>query len=70
MDDLPIELLQAGGGDFEFALPKSGIDLEKVEKSFIVQALQASGGNQTKAAKLLGITRHTLIYRMEKYDIR
>ena len=70
VDDLPIELLQAGGGDFEFALPKSGIDLEKVEKSFIVQALQASGGNQTKAAKLLGITRHTLIYRMEKYDIR
>ncbi|KDR96673.1 two component, sigma54 specific, transcriptional regulator, Fis family [Peptoclostridium litorale DSM 5388] len=70
VEDLPIELLRAGGEDFEFALPKSGIDLEKVEKSFIVQALQASGGNQTKAAKLLGITRHTLIYRMEKYDTR
>ena len=36
----------------------------------IVQALEASGGKQMKAAKLLGITRNTLIYRMEKYDIR
>jgi len=36
----------------------------------IVEALRKAGGNQSAAARLLGITRQTLIYRMQKYAIR
>lgn len=50
-------------------LPDEGLSLEEVEKSLIIQALDKTDSNQTNAAKLLGITRHTLIYRMEKYNI-
>lgn len=46
--------------------PDEGIDLEQTEKELIRIALQKSGGNQTKAAKLLNITRSALIYRMNK----
>lgn len=55
--------------DKDFILPEDGILLEDVEKDLIIQALERSEFNQTKAAKLLGITRHTLIYRLEKYNI-
>ncbi len=53
----------------EFILPTKGIQLEEVEKAFIIQALLYADGVQTKAAKLLGITRHTLLYRFDKYNI-
>ena len=55
--------------DNDFILPEEGILLEDVEKNLIIQALDRSQFNQTKAAKLLGISRHTLIYRTEKYNI-
>ena len=42
-------------------------DLERVA---IAAALDASGGNQTEAAKQLGISRRTLIYRMEKHGLK
>lgn len=50
-------------------LPDEGLSLEEVEKNLIIQALEKTDYNQTNAAKLLGITRHTLIYRMEKHKI-
>ncbi|MCR8632470.1 sigma-54-dependent transcriptional regulator [Paenibacillus radicis (ex Xue et al. 2023)] len=40
--------------------------LEEVEEEIISRALEEVGGNQTKAADLLGISRHTLIYKMKK----
>ncbi len=49
--------------------PEEGIDLEETEKRFIRAALKQAGGNRTKAAKLLSITRSALLYRMNKYDI-
>ena len=49
--------------------PAQGIDLENVEKSLIIKSLQLSSYNQSKAAKLLNITRSALIYRMQKYEI-
>lgn len=67
--DLPKEILSNEKGDNIFELPEGGIYLEEVEKKLIQQALMKSNGNQTHAAKLLGITRHTLIYRMEKYHL-
>lgn len=53
-----------------FILPEEGISLEEVEESFVRQALELAAGNQTKAAKLLGISRHALIYRIEKFKIQ
>lgn len=67
--DLPKEILYKDVNSIEFVLPETGINFEEVEKSFIKQALVLSEGNQTKAARLLGITRHTLLYRMDKYDL-
>lgn len=51
-------------------LPAQGVNLEELTKSLIIQALDASHGNRTRAAKLLGLTRPTLIYRLEKYGIQ
>ncbi|MEJ2367104.1 MAG: sigma 54-interacting transcriptional regulator, partial [Acidobacteriota bacterium] len=52
-----------------FTLPPGGVVLEDVERTLIEQALQRSGGNQTRAAKLLGLTRDTLRYRLKKFDL-
>ncbi|KHE92693.1 MAG: sigma-54 dependent transcriptional regulator [Candidatus Scalindua rubra] len=51
-------------------IPDEGIKLEEVERGLIINALKKSGQNQTRAAELLGITRNTLIYRLEKYKIK
>lgn len=52
-----------------FTLPDHGIDLEDLERDLLVQALRRSANNQTRAAELLGISRHTLRYRLEKYGL-
>ena len=57
-----------GGGDAAaFTLPPRGVVLEEVEKGFIIQALEAQEGNQTRAAQMLGLTRDALRYRMKKF---
>ena len=53
----------------DFRLPNTGIKLEDLEKSLLNQALDHARHNQTRAAQLLGITRHTLRYRMEKHGL-
>lgn len=54
---------------FHFTFPPEGISLETVEKSLIQKALVVTSGNQSQAASLLQITRNTLRYRMEKYEL-
>jgi two-component system, NtrC family, response regulator AtoC len=44
--------------------------LGTVERAALVAALEASGQNQTKAAKRLGLSRRALIYKMEKYGLK
>ncbi len=70
---LPPPSSQSDGGelchDGEFKLPTDGIDLDVFEKSMLVQALQRTRFNQTKAARLLHVTRHTLRYRLEKFGL-
>ncbi len=51
------------------ALPREGIDLAAWERSLMEQALRDSGGNQTKAAKLLRLSRDTLRYRLKKFGL-
>ena len=43
--------------------------LEAVERSLLEQALRETGGNQTRAAQRLGISRDTLRYRMKKHGL-
>ncbi len=49
-----------------FEIPESGIDLEGVERSLILKALDKAEGNVSRAARLLGLSRRTLQYRLEK----
>jgi transcriptional regulator with GAF, ATPase, and Fis domain len=51
-------------GAYRYMLPAEGIDLEQVKWGFVQQALQASGGAITEAAKLLGMTYRVLHYRL------
>ena len=51
-----------------FVLPNEGISLDDAELSFVQQAIDRSGGNQTRAAELLGISRDQLRYRLKKLD--
>ena len=53
----------------EFKLPSDGISLDEVERQFLVQALERSGGNQTQAGQLLGINRDQVRYRIEKFGL-
>jgi len=53
----------------DFALPEGGIDLTTLERSLIRQALARTGGNRTQAAALLGLSRDTLRYRLEKFEL-
>jgi DNA-binding NtrC family response regulator len=49
--------------------PADPLDLSQWERTLIERALAESGGNQTKAAQLLGITRDTLRYRLKKFGL-
>ncbi len=71
-EHLPDELrLGSRALDLEpgYTLPAGGIDLEQLERDLIKQALDQASGNKTRAASLLGMTRDTLRYRLEKYEL-
>ena len=51
-------------------IPPAGLNLDEMNRDLIVQALERCGGNRAQAAKLLGMSRPTMIYRIEKYGIK
>ena len=53
----------------EVDLPADGVDLEQLERSLVEQALERTGWNQTKAARLLGLNRDQIRYRIEKFHL-
>ena len=53
-----------------FELPAAGVNLEELERSLVVQALERTGGNQTRAAALLSVHRDQIRYRIEKFGLR
>jgi transcriptional regulator with PAS, ATPase and Fis domain len=65
VDNLPAEI--RGGKARGVALSGSPLSLEEQEKEMISQAMEQAKGNKTHAAKLLGITRYTLLYRLKKH---
>jgi DNA-binding NtrC family response regulator len=72
-DDLPLEMRRGDaprGNETTFQLPATGINLNTLEAELIRQALALAAGNKSRAARLLGLTRDTLLYRMEKHLIR
>ena len=50
-------------------VPPTGVDLVAVERSLIRFALDVNGGNRTRAALFLGLSRSALLYRMQKYHL-
>ena len=52
-----------------FELPEDGLILEDVERGLVMQALQRTGWNHTKAAALLGLNRDQIRYRIEKFGL-
>jgi two-component system response regulator AtoC len=53
----------------DFELPSTGVELEKLERSLVIQALKRCNGNQTKAGTLLGLNRDQIRYRIEKFGL-
>ena len=66
---LPLVLRHVPPVDVLIQLPEDGLNMEAVEISLLRQALERAQGNKTRAAELLGLTRHTLLYRLEKYGL-
>jgi DNA-binding NtrC family response regulator len=67
--DLPAAVragLSLPRGPLTLDIPESGIDLEAVERSLVLKALEKAAGNVSRAARLLGLTRRTMQYRLEK----
>ena len=52
-----------------FTLPERGIKLDSLEADLIHQALSRTQGNRSKSAKLLGLSRDSLIYRIQKHGL-
>ncbi|MBO0721111.1 MAG: helix-turn-helix domain-containing protein, partial [Blastocatellia bacterium] len=72
VEDLPVEIRSAtqteGAGGFK--LPPEGISFEELEKSMIIQAMEQTSWNITRAAKLLGLSFRTMQYRLDKFGIK
>jgi len=72
--DLPEELRHIAASPsapfLHFDIPDEGINLDAVERELLLRALEKAGGNQSKAARYLDISRRTFIYRVEKHGIR
>lgn len=74
LQHLPIEftsgeIAYANVRNIDIKIPPGGLDIEEVEKELIRQAVDITRGNQTKAARLLNITRDALRYRMQKFGL-
>ena len=69
-DDLPLKKVAVSKTNpLPVELPEQGTDLDQIEESLVRQALKRTGGNQTKAARLLHLSRDQLRYRMKQYDL-
>jgi len=52
-----------------FSLPAKGFKFDELEKDIVLQALERTAWNQTRAGELLGMTRDQIHYRMEKFGL-
>lgn len=66
-DEISPEEIQLGEGSL--GVQAGAINLMEVEKGKILEALEKTGGNKTKAAELLGIAKSTLFKKLKEYEI-
>jgi DNA-binding NtrC family response regulator len=71
-EDLPLEIRQTAQieGTGGFKLPPEGLSFEDLERSLIIQAMEQTGWNITRAAKLLRLSFRTMQYRLDKFGIK
>ncbi|MBI5143230.1 MAG: sigma-54-dependent Fis family transcriptional regulator [Nitrospirae bacterium] len=55
-------------GSFSMDIPDEGLDFEALEKALINKAMEKTDGVAAKAAKLLGMSYKTFLYRLEKFN--
>ena len=67
--NLPREFQAQGKKRWRFTIPEDGVRLEELERELLQQALEKTGGNQSRAARLLGLSRYAFIYRLKKYAL-
>jgi two-component system, NtrC family, response regulator AtoC len=67
--DSSARIAAAPTGEVRIDFPEAGLSLEAVERALVVAALERAGGNQSAAARLLGVSRDTLRYRMDKFGL-
>ncbi len=67
--DIALHHKEDDNGDGRWTVPVDGISLENVEKQLILSALERAGGNKSQAARLLGLSRDTFRYRLEKFNL-
>jgi two-component system response regulator AtoC len=74
IDDLllrsPLEGAASGNHKAALRFPDEGVRLEEVERWYVEEALRKTHGNQSQAARLLGISRDQIRYRMKQYGLR
>ncbi len=58
-----------GHAEMSFTLPAHGLDLKELERNLVVQALERTKGNRTRAAELLCMTRDQMRYRVAKFGL-
>lgn len=71
-ENLPLEFIRASetaNKTTGFMLPETGLELDALEANLIHQALNRTQGNRSQSARLLGLSRDTLIYRMQKHGV-
>ena len=67
--NLPREFQVQEKKRWRFTIPEDGLRLEELEQELLQQALEKTGGNQSRAARLLGLSRYAFIYRLKKYAL-
>ena len=70
VDDLPerIRSYRRSGGLLAGQDPNEMVSLEEVERRYIMRVLEATGGNKTVAARILGVDRRTLHRKFDRYE--
>jgi DNA-binding protein Fis len=66
---MPHAVAHAAPARSVYELPQDGVDLDRLEKELIVQAMAQAKGNKTRAGRLLGLNRDQVRYRLEKYGL-
>ncbi|MCH9032140.1 MAG: sigma-54-dependent Fis family transcriptional regulator, partial [candidate division Zixibacteria bacterium] len=64
-----IEFAMSSEGEIRVSLPQSGVNIEKIERAVILEALKQNGGNVSESARALSLGREALRYRIKRHQI-